>query len=211
LYNEGKLADFIGSELKSLNVDIKSLDLSEYDEKAEDVQNYLSNMLDSFIFDKCYKAEAGTFEASITAALTDYGAVSHIEEKLKFPKLLAAALCIAMSTLAISKLKNNPVLFIFYGLIVVDSSRVSYNCYIKKYCSLASKRFLNDSNAMGETLMSWTQKALGIFGVGNPKEKDPLEKLKREVMWDVLLDETFSKIAMKKILDFYGKHQKKVK
>ena len=54
-------------------------------------------------------------------------------------------------------------------------------------------------------------KAFDAFGAGDPKEEDPLEKLKREVMWDVLLDETFSKIAMKKILDFYDKHQKKVK
>jgi hypothetical protein len=86
------------------------------------------------------------------------------------------------------KFRSSPLHTIFYFVLSADSLRISYNCYVKNYYSIASKKFSEDTGNIANTIISFAQKAVGAL-----VNDDPLKKLKEEVDWQIIFENTFAK------------------
>jgi hypothetical protein len=177
----GKLLEYLSAELKSLGIDPLSIDTSII-ENASDHLNIISNILDECAFDPYFTSQAGDFERFISSKIVDFRLAENIEISLKFPKVAFAASAALISIFAMVCLvrKRLPA-FLLCTAVASDCLRVSYNCYIKNYCSLAASRLMNNP---GSSLLSWAQNALGLG------KSNPLDKLKDTINWEVLVDNT---------------------
>jgi hypothetical protein len=85
---------------------------------------------------------------------------------------------------------------LLYFAIGYDLFTVSYNCFIKRYCSNAGRRFFKEVN---ETVVSAIKETLGLKNT----EEDPIAMLNRDLDWDSITKDTLTRPLVKKIADTY--------
>ena len=151
--------------------------------------NELSQALDERFFEPLYDSEACTseLEKSLAARFTDYKPFAAIEEKLRTIKVGAAVAGLLCGAMAVSgALQGRPANILVYAVLAHDLFRVSFNCYIKKYVSNASRR-LGDNlfTAAANTLLNVISSAV----LGKP---DVVQRLQTEVVYETLADYTLS-------------------
>ena len=73
---------------------------------------------------------------------------------------------------------------------------VSYNCYIKRYCALAGKKYFK---LVGGKVISWIKSSLGLTNKEPTSTDESIALLNQEVNWDVIGENTFAKIIISKI------------
>ena len=77
-----------------------------------------------------------------------------------------------------------------YGGASIDLLRISYNCYIKQYCTIVAKKLAGNASALGNTLFQWISSNItpNINHTNNNKHvpQDPFTVIKERIMWDVV-------------------------
>lgn len=171
---------------------------------AKEIINHISSELDEKLFNPWYETESSSseIEKALTSKFSDYKSFSKIEETLRLIKVGSIVGFLICSGLALSNLfSGRAVHAIFYMILSHDLLKVSYNCYIRKYCSNACKRLgVNFIQAAANTLFNVINSA--IFG-----KPDVVTKLQEEIMLDVLLDYTLTQ----KGIDLIKRNTEKIK
>lgn len=80
-------------------------------------------------------------------------------------------------------------------MFAADLVRISYNSYLKNYCSLAANKLGGDFTKLSTTVLQAASSALGLGG------EDPFAKLKKEVMYDILVENTISSALIRKVMN----------
>lgn len=130
-------------------------------------------------------------ERNVTLAL-DINKFSKINKELQRIKLIAAgssAICFGM---ALSGLTTRRIgVTVLYGVLSVDLLRVSYNCYLKNYLTLAMNKLGLDGNIKNacDTFFQMIQSAVGVTS----SQEDPLHILKNEVSYELLSMNTIAR------------------
>lgn len=195
-----KYYELLSKELKSAGVDPTKINLESLTDSATD----LSVMLDEKVFHPYFSRQAGPAENAVLEALIMFGHSKKIEETLTVPKLFFASMSVLLLLASLSKLKRNPLYSIVYFFGAADCLRISYNCYTKNYYSLAVKKHTSNPGTMVSSFVAWAQKAVGAAVVD-----DPLKKLKEEVSWEILLEETWGKYLYHKVARFLAENVKR--
>lgn len=153
----------------------------------------VANKLDAGLFEPWYHQESDTseFEKSLCNKFTDYKSFAKIDVQLRSVKVYSVLACIICLGLSLSNFAGGRFAHVLiYAATAHDLLRVSYNCYIKRYCSRAVKRLGgNLLEAAGNVFMNAVSSAL--FG-----KPDLMSRLQEEVIWDVLFDDTFARRAL---------------
>lgn len=149
--------------------------------------------MDARIFEPWFESEAGggELQRSMTNKFADYKSFSQIDlqlRKIKVGCLVGSVLCAGMAVS--SFLGGRLAHALIYAVSAHDLLRVSYNCFIKRYCARAATRLGGSIlEAAGNVLLNVVNSAL--FG-----QPDVVSRLQREVLWDVLFDDTLAKRAL---------------
>jgi len=171
-----------------------------------DVVKDLSAQLDERLFEPLWASETerNTSE-QLAARAIDWRSLAGIDEKLRTTKVYSAVLGLLCCAMSISSaMRGQPGAVLAYAVIAHDLGRISYNAYLKKYISNATRR-LGDNvvSAAANTLLNMISSAI----LGKP---DVVQRLQREVMWEALLDFTLAQRVMQllpKASDHKVKHE----
>ena len=87
-----------------------------------------------------------------------------------------------------------PHAILFLGLSA-DLFRISYNCYDKKYCSLYLHMIGGNVSKLTDTIFKF---AKSVVGISEP-EDDPLLRLRTEIVWRNLLEDTILQFIYHKV------------
>jgi len=217
-FNEGRLLDFAGEELKKEGIDPKKISLTELTQRMRgllgqpgatsgasssssssraapppnDLIEQVSAAVDEQLFEPMWQQSATPFDKQIVSGITDMATFRRIDRLLRTTKVLAF---VASPLFLFSALRNvavaRPVMAATYGLLAVDCFRVSFNCYIKTYCALALQKLGADGDPakIASTVMAWASAAMGI---GGTRTEDPFKRLQDKVMWEVVLHDLIS-------------------
>eukprot|EP01041_Mallomonas_annulata_P010487 gene10487-21876_t len=193
---EGTLAEYLAEDIKAIGLDPKEIKISSRKPRStgknDNDVSFLkfvdqgSEMLDELLYSKLYKKGDSTMELMLASRISDYGALSDLNDRLKTPKVLFAAagsFCLLMS---LAKLSRGGASGIVFAVLSADLFRMSYNCYIKRYCVLAGRSLFGNIKRAGSTLLSWAQSSLGI----KDESEDPIHKLQEDVVWEAVLTDT---------------------
>eukprot|EP01041_Mallomonas_annulata_P007962 gene7962-16298_t len=144
--------------------------------------NQGSEILDELVYSKLYSKGDNTMELMLASRMS----LNEINDRLKMPKVLfagASSFCLLRS---LAKLSRGKPFGIVYAVLSVDLFRMSYNCYIKRYCELVGKSLFGDVKKAGTTLLSWTQSSLGI----KDESENPIHRIREGVVWEAVLTDT---------------------
>jgi hypothetical protein len=157
-------------------------------EPALDVDEYLdlvSDTLDNVLYQPLY-AMTVKGEGSCSEQMAKIGSIKQVNIKLKTIKATALVFGIVMLLAAVYNMKTrNLIRATLYGIVALDALRVSFNCYIKSYCHIIAEKYSGDWKKLGNTILKAAQSALGL---GGKNANDPLVRMQKDVMWDVLID-----------------------
>jgi hypothetical protein len=127
-----------------------------------------------------------------------------IQKKLTNTKVFFAFLSVFFFSFSVFSFMNSrggailkSAFLMFFSL---DFLRVSYNCFIKKYCSNFIKIYFGD---VAKTTSSIFKAAKSALGVTDPSE-DPLLQIKHDVIWTMLLEDTLSQHLYIKVIIYYS-------
>ena len=119
-----------------------------------------------------------------------------IEEKLKYIKVSSAFISFFAFSYSIFSIMRGGIpkagLFLFLS---ADFLRVSYNSYINAYCSIFIRKYFGSVSKTGETIFRMVQSAVGLT---EPAD-DPLIKMKSDVVWNILVEDTLTKALYLKV------------
>ena len=177
--------DQLKKELKKAGIDPTKVNVAYITDSAAD----LSAMLDELVLEPIFRKQAGSMENTVVEALIMYGSSKKIEETLLIPKLFFFSIASLFFLAALWKLRRNPLYAIIYFGSAADCFRITYNCYVPNYFSLAAKNFVSTPGAVVNTFVAWAQKAIGAIVTAD----DPLTKLKKSVDWKILFENTIVK------------------
>ena len=187
-HENGKdLKEILKKELKKAGMDPSKVNLEDALDSAAD----FSEVLDYYIYEPWFCSRAGSLENGVLDALVQFGHSRKIEETLTLPKLFLASLSVVLFTAGLIKFRNNPIYGMLYMALSHDSLRMSYNCYSKKYYSIAGGSLVANPQKVASTLYN--------FIVGSAVEKDPLSEIKDKVQWELIMNDTCCKYAYEEL------------
>ena len=196
-HESGKdLKEILKKELKKAGLDPSKICLEDTLDSAAD----FSEVLDQYIYEPWFCSHAGSLENGVLDALVQFGHSRKIEETLTLPKLFLASMSVILVTASMFKFRNNPIYGLLYLLLSHDAFRMSYNCYSKKYYSLAGGSLVANPNRVASTLYN--------FVVGSSVDNDPLSEIKDNVQWELIVDSTFCKYAYEEAAPIINRHYK---
>ena len=153
----------------------KSKKVTAHDgENFEDYFDIISRNLDDNLYENLYSSKAGEFELSMSENFSDLKSFKSINSSLKIAKVSTFVLSIFFALYSITNM-SKPVKSLTCLFIAVDLLRVSYNCYIKNYLSMAAKTIGGDFKKLSSSILKSASCALGLGG------EDPFVKLRKEV------------------------------
>jgi hypothetical protein len=193
----GSLQTFLANDFKKAGIDPNLI--SDYLKATSELDKYLfalSDGLDEIIFEPFYQSQKAVNHMYITEALTACKSSKYIEYRLKLVKVLSAGGSLICAGLSLSNLGNIFKLVIF-GVLSVDLLRISYNCYMKNYVSLALKKIGGDPAKVAKSIFKFAQNVIGINASNS--DDDPFFKLKNDVMIDVVFENTLMKQGFEKV------------
>lgn len=171
--------------------------------------NLAANSVDKHLFDPYYEQNSTPFEKTVCEQISkwnlmvNYLAVpstspiensfNKIKLKLQYAKLatLFGSVLSAYYCINCFNVKNqcNPLTLLMrcaiYGGASVDLLRISYNCYIKQYCTLVARKLAGNASALGNTLFQWISANMHA-GSRETNTQDPFAVIKEKIMWDVV-------------------------
>lgn len=151
----------------------------------------MSQCLDEVVFLPIYKSmKQLESESSLCKAVN----VAKINCRIEKIKVAAFAFGMLSCLMFLGKFKSQPIVALVYVPLCVDSLRISYNCYIKKYMSTCSSLLAGNLSALGSTVMKMTASALGLS-----KQNDPILELEYGVHWPAVFEGTLSEIIYHKV------------
>jgi hypothetical protein len=155
---------------------------------VDDYFDIISDNLDKFLFEPLYESKnKGALESQAVDQMADVSTIRRMNTKLKTIKTTSFIFSIVMLYAAwYNVVARNPIRTIGYGVLAADSFRVSYNCYIKNYCHIIAEKYSGDWKKLGKTIWNAAQSALGLAD----NSRDPLVRMQKDVMWEVLLDKS---------------------
>lgn len=148
----------------------------------------ISNALDEHIFKQLYtdtpnphkyfaEALAATKSPKILKTLNNF-------------KVICAVSSLFFFGLAAKNLATKNIFKVLvYGMLGFDLCKMSYNCYMKKYCTNALHHLFGDTLTTGATIFASVKAAVGLADPAS----DPLIKLKHGIMFEVIYDTTLTK------------------
>ena len=185
-HDNGKdLKVILKQELKKAGLDPNKICL----EDALDSTADFSELLDQYIFEPWFCSHAGSLENGVLDALVQFGHSRKIEETLTLPKMFLTSLSIILFMASIVKFKSNPIYGLLYLLLSHDSLRMSYNCFSKRYYSLAGGSLVANPQKVASTVYTF------LVGSSVANDPDPLSEIKDKVQWELIVDSTFCKYA----------------
>ena len=160
---------------------------------TQDLIEQASAFLDEKVFGPIWEQSANPNDQKIIASITDSSTFQRIDAKLRTTKVVCS---IAAPFFFLSCLRSfssaNPLMGMVYGLLATDCARMSWNCYIKTYVTLALTKLGADGDLtkIGATVMQWASASLGLGGKN--KAENPFTILQQRVMWDVVMTDCIS-------------------
>ena len=189
---QGKdLKEILRKELRKAGIDPTKVNLEDALESAADI----SEILDYYIYEPWFCSHAGTVENGVLDALVQFGHSRKIEDTLTLPKLFLASLSVIFFMAGMLKFKINPVYGLLYLVFSHDCFRMSYNCYSKRYYSLAGCNLVTNPTKMASTLYNLAAQTMGAI-----VEKDPLSEIKDNVQWHLIVHSTFCKYVYDEVI-----------
>ena len=128
----------------------------------------------------------------VSEHITDYRTFQKIDDKLRPVKVgtfVGGVILLLYSLRSIQSGGAGVLRGLIFGAGAVDMFRISFNCYIKAYCSHAARKIGGNTLKLGETILSWVQSAIGL---NSSKVNDVFSRIQKEVMWDVVFIDTFA-------------------
>ena len=169
---DGKILQYLKKDLIAEGIDPDAVVIDSNPQKSKepleqslgDYFDILSDHLDAEAYGPFYDANSGSFEKSLGEKITDYKTFRKINNSLKSLKVAAFLGSIFCALYSISQfMTRRPLKGAIYGLMAYDLVRVSYNCYIKKYCSITANKLGGDFSKLGSTIFQVAQSALGML------------------------------------------------
>jgi len=190
--NQKKFCEILSKELKAAGIDTSKVNVADLIDDLDTTA--ISELLDANLYAPYFASRAGTFENSVLEAIIQFGYSRKIQSALVIPKLFFASLSILFFLGALFKYRANPIYCTIYVVLALDSLRISYNCYTKNYYSLAAHKATESPVDIVSTIFKFAQQAVGAA----PYE-DPLRKMKEEVDWKILFENTIVKYATEQV------------
>lgn len=167
----------------------------EGEDKIVDYFDSVSDALDDNVFEPMYRSQSDSSkDLKLTETFKNLKSFRHVNDKLKTVKVITFSLCVIFAINSIGQIRSHPLKAVVFGLVSVDLFRVASNCYIKNYAAIAAKKLGGDLQTLGTTLFQVAASALGLSG------EDPIQQMKKGVMWDCLFQGTFTSIAIDKVI-----------
>jgi hypothetical protein len=188
----GSLFTYLQHELKSVGIsttaDFNRILGTTYQQqqKEDDLLLSISDALDDNIFAPIFKENAAQSHVSFAEVLmtTKSSEVGKTLAHMKVGFALASLFSSGMCARSISQ-GNLPKVIIF-GVFAGDCFRMSYNCYMKKYCAAVIKRFFGDAASIGKTIFASVSSAVGLADPAS----DPLLQVRTGVIFELIYENT---------------------
>jgi hypothetical protein len=180
--------------------------LSNLSDDFEIYVNIIADGLDDNIYDPYYQSRLASNHMGLADTMKTLRSGKKINNRLKFVKVVTAISAVISFAWGIRKYTQGS--FLATGIsffISADLLRVSYNCFIKQYCSLAINFLGGSAQKLGATVIEIAKSAMGITEPGD----DPLLRLKHDLLYEVLVEDTFSKQVYLKALEVFKDLNKK--
>lgn len=142
-----------------------------------------------------YASQAGEYEKALASVIVDYKKVQKIESRLKPIKAFSAVAGALSLIMGLKYFSRSSPSCVVYAILGFDLFVLSYNCYIKRYCALAGKQYFDH---VGDKITCWVKGALGL-NKDQKKEVDPIAVLNGDIEWEMLLEGTITKAAVKQV------------
>jgi hypothetical protein len=121
-----------------------------------------------------------------------------MDNRLKAIKVICATSAIGFALFGWAKMSSGNIIGAgMFGLFAADLLRVSYNCYLTNYCSIAISKYCGSIAALSGTIFTSLKTAVGL---ANPAD-DPLIRLKHDILWEVLAENTISKYVYDQVIE----------
>lgn len=156
----------------------------------------VSDALDEHVFKQLYTDTPSTTTNKYFAealAATKSPKVLNALNNFKVCCAAASVLCLGLAAQSLSA-RSIPKVAVF-AILGFDCAKMSYNCYIKKYCSDALHHLFGDTMTTGQTLFASVKAAVGL---ADPTS-DPLLRLKHGIIYEVIYQHTLTKHIYDKI------------
>eukprot|EP01041_Mallomonas_annulata_P007963 gene7963-16299_t len=195
---EDRLTEYLAFDLYAIGVDPCAFKLSYQNPKSNGFNGtYVllprfvvegSEILD-VLYSRLYKQGDCMVELML-ASIPHYDALSFLNIKLKTPKVIFAAAGSFCLVNSLDKLlsRKGAVLGIVFAVLSADLFRMSYNCYIKKYCELVGRNYFGSMERTGNTFLSWAQSSMGI----KDESENPIRRVQVDLIWEAVLADTIT-------------------
>jgi len=184
-----KYLELFSKELKSAGIDTSKIYLQSFIDNIE--TNQLSQYLDECVYEPIFEYQSGEHETNVLESIISFGGSKKIETQLEIPKLFFASIFLILLCAGLTRLSRYYSFAVLYLILAYDSFIVSYNCYKKRYYSIASKKMCSDPGNILKSVFTWAQKSVGC--IVSP-DADPLSKLKENVNWEYIAEDTILKL-----------------
>ena len=114
------------------------------------------------IYEDIYSKYPQSFDTILSLQVVDDLGLQQLKNELLKPKLFFAASGLLLSLLTVKYVTAGSTASLICGLLSFDCFKLSYNCFYKKYCSLVYETHFGSTRKSLNTVLSWSQQALGI-------------------------------------------------
>jgi hypothetical protein len=191
--------------LRTISGSISRSNAEENEEEENSILASISRLLDEHVYDPYFQSRTGEFENAVSESAIYFTRKENLDKMLRAGKIISFIACPLFFILSIRNLRPTrsnltlayPFYASIYGVLCVDSLRVSYNCYSKNYCAIALRRVYNNGDALkiADAAIQWAQVAIGI----KDSEEDHFEKLKKQILWSVVTTDCLITKLCKKV------------
>lgn len=172
--------------------------------------NCTSLVLDQWLFAPYYHHIQSCNHVSISEVLSSYNSSDTIIPTLKQIKVISATYSICGFTLAYGSMMMGHVsLGALLSVASFDLLCISYNCFIKRYCSLYVDLIMANASCADDTIRSFVKRAVGLnhhhpqlqhhHQLQHHLERSPFMALYTDIHWNNLLQDTIAQTVVIKV------------
>lgn len=191
----GSLQKYLEGDMRRAGIDLSefsTLNQPATTNPIQDVEKYVqigSEWLDENLFEPHYKTNRAENHMGVAEGLAALKSSKKIEYRLRNLKVFCAISSLMCFGLGISQLMRARLPHaVILLLCSADLLRISYNCYIKNYCSIYINSLGGNVSKVADTIFKFAKSAVGI----TDSSDDPFVKLKAEIIVSNLIHNTFS-------------------
>lgn len=193
---KGELLHYLGPAMKKANINPALLNQyckershdSDLHKQIETFIDTVSVNLDESLYEPYYQSNTPPNNMGIADVMAAHRASGNIRTKLKRLKVFCALGSVICLGVGVRYLTSRYIIHAaVFCVAAADLLRISYNAYDKKYCSLFLTMIGGNVTRLTDTIFKF---AKSVVGMTDPQD-DPLLRLRNEVLWGNLLQDTF--------------------